>query len=193
MRRASSIFSPNRQRSRPENGESQTSGRVCFAAFWFLCPFFNLFKVSFSPPFFSVALFPKLYARRTFWIWAPWFDQEEVKPVPAGWTRRLWSRMSRRGEKKPPKLYSFTFNFWGEFLRVHTKIRSLRQMIVGWNLNGEACRTREDACANWFNSGMVEIELLDVIIRCDLWVLFFSPPDEIFTWSWNTSRIIFFQ
>lgn len=37
MSRASSIFTPNRQRSRFENGEPQTSGRIWFATFSFLC------------------------------------------------------------------------------------------------------------------------------------------------------------
>lgn len=42
MRRASSISSPNRQPSRSENGESQTSGRVWFSTFSFLCLSFTL-------------------------------------------------------------------------------------------------------------------------------------------------------
>lgn len=37
MRRASSSFTPNRQRTTLENGEPQTSGRIWFATFWFLC------------------------------------------------------------------------------------------------------------------------------------------------------------
>lgn len=37
MRRASSIFTPNRQRSRLDNGEPQTSGPIGFATFQFLC------------------------------------------------------------------------------------------------------------------------------------------------------------